>query len=236
MTGRGSPNAQMLPARRPSVGRNISRVGLALVLAFGVLAVGAGYWQVIMASPFSSASDNPAVIAAARNVVRGVIRDRDGAVLATSRKDSHGEPYRVYVDDTVSPVIGYASRQFGTAGLERAYDGQLTGITRPDPLRDLLKKFDPNPYDPRPSRCPCRSRFSGPQSRASARTSAPSSCSTRGPAKCSQWPRPRRSTRTGWPTRRRRRGPSRPFEAMRATRCCPAPRRACTPPVRCSRS
>ena len=148
VTGRGSPNAQMLPARRPPVGRNISRVGLALVLAFGVLAVGAGYWQVIMASPFSSASDNPAVIAAARNVVRGVIRDRDGAVLATSSKDSHGEPYRVYVDDTVSPVIGYASRQFGTAGLERAYDGQLTGITRPDPLRDLLKKFDPNPYDP----------------------------------------------------------------------------------------
>jgi peptidoglycan glycosyltransferase len=148
VTGRGSPNAQMLPARRPTVGRNISRVGLALVVAFGVLAVGAGYWQVIMASPFSSASDNPAVIAAARNVVRGVIRDRDGAVLATSRKDSHGEPYRVYVDDTVSPVIGYASRQFGTAGLERAYDGQLTGITRPDPLRDLLKKFDPNPYDP----------------------------------------------------------------------------------------
>jgi peptidoglycan glycosyltransferase len=96
----------------------------------------------------SSAPDNPAIIAAQRNVVRGRILDRDGTVLASSRKDRNGEPYRVYVDASIANVVGYASRQFGTSGLERAYDAQLTGITRSDPLRDLLKKFDPNPYDP----------------------------------------------------------------------------------------
>ena len=42
----------------------------------------------------------------------------------------------------MSPVIGYASRQFGTAGLERTFDAQLTGFVRSDPVRDLLKKFD----------------------------------------------------------------------------------------------
>src|SRR5512132_3033279 len=111
----------LAPVRRP-VGRNVSRVGLALGLAFAVLAGGAGYWQVIEAQPLSNAPDNPAVIAAARNVVRGRILDRDGVVLATSKKDKNGEPYRVYVDDTVAPVVGYASRQFGTAGLERSFD------------------------------------------------------------------------------------------------------------------
>src|SRR5690349_3859566 len=144
----GSPNAPILPSRRAPVGRNISRVGLALRLAFAVLASGAGYWQVIMASSYSSAPDNPAVIAAQRNVVRGRIHDRDGTVLASSKKDKNGEPYRVYADDSIASVVGYASRQFGTAGLERAYNAQLTGLTRSDPLRDLLKKFDPNPYDP----------------------------------------------------------------------------------------
>src|SRR6476660_4189733 len=101
MTGSGSPNSPLLPSRRQPIGRNIARVGLALGLAFAVLAAGAGYWQVIMASAYSSAADNPAVIAAARNVVRGVIRDRDGAVLATSKLDRNGEPYRVYADDSL---------------------------------------------------------------------------------------------------------------------------------------
>jgi len=148
VTGRGSPNAALLSSRRAPIGRNISRVGPALGLAFAVLAGGAGYWQVLEASTLSSAADNPAVIAAARNVVRGRILDRTGTVLATSKKDKNGEPYRVYVDNTIAPVVGYASRQFGTAGLERAYNAELTGITLADPLRDLLKKFDPNPYDP----------------------------------------------------------------------------------------
>ena len=88
------------------------------------------------------------VIAAVRNAVRGRILDRDGTVLATSRKDKNGEPYRVYVDDTISSIVGYASLRFGTAGLERTYDAQLTGLTSSDPLRELLRKFDPNPSDP----------------------------------------------------------------------------------------
>ena len=138
----------LLPPRRPPVGRNVTRVGIALGLAFAVLAAGAGYWQVIVASSLSSAPDNPAVIAAARSVVRGRILDRHGTVLASSKKDANGEPYRVYVDDTIAPIVGYASRQFGTSGLERAYDQQLSGLVDTDPLREFLKKFDPNPGDP----------------------------------------------------------------------------------------
>jgi penicillin-binding protein A len=134
-------------SRRP-VGPNIARVGLALAVAFGALAAGAGYWQVVRAGPLSSARDNPAVVAAQRQALRGRIVDRDGTVLADNRRDQNGEPYRIYRDPVMSPVIGYASRQFGTAGLERAYDAALLGAVRPDPVSDLLKKFEQNPFDP----------------------------------------------------------------------------------------
>jgi peptidoglycan glycosyltransferase len=123
-------------------------VGVALGLAFSVLAVAAGYWQVYRASTLSAAADNPAVIAAARRVVRGQITDRDGTVLATSKRDKNGEPYRVYADPATSSVIGYASRRYGTAGLERAYDSELTGLTSADPVQQLLRKFDSDPDDP----------------------------------------------------------------------------------------
>ncbi|HET7027490.1 MAG TPA: hypothetical protein VFI28_07350, partial [Candidatus Limnocylindrales bacterium] len=111
-------------AHRPVRG-NVARVGAVLAVAFSVLAAGAGYWQVYRASDLSDAPDNPVVVAAQRSVPRGSIVDRDGVTLASNRKDANGEPYRVYRDTSMSPVIGYASRFFGTAGLERSYDAQL---------------------------------------------------------------------------------------------------------------
>jgi peptidoglycan glycosyltransferase len=128
---------------------NVARVGLVLAISFGALAGGAGYWQVIRATQLSNAPDNPAVVAAARRAIRGEIVDRDGAWLARSnQKDANGEPYRTYRSPVISPVVGYSSRLFGSAGLERTYNAQLVGLARPDPVADLLKKFDPNPYDP----------------------------------------------------------------------------------------
>ena len=137
----------MAVPRRP-VGGSVARVGLAIAIAFGGLAAGAGYWQVVQAPPLSAAPDNPAVVAAARQVLRGPILDRDGTVLASNERDRNNEPYRVYKDPVMSPVIGYASRLFGSAGIERAYEAQLTGLTRPDPVQDLLKKFEADPTDP----------------------------------------------------------------------------------------
>ena len=133
--------------RRP-VSRSITHVGLTLTIAFGVLAGWAGYWQVFRSPDLATAADNPGVIAAARNVVRGKIVDRDGKVLATTKRDANGDPYRVYPERSVSAVVGYASRRFGTAGLERSYAAELIGLSNPDPIRNLLKKFETDPSDP----------------------------------------------------------------------------------------
>lgn len=134
-------------ARRP-VARNIANVGVAMSLAFGVLAAGAGYWQVIRSQDLSTAPDNPAVAAAAKSVVRGEIVDRDGNVLASNKKNPAGGFYRLYADRAIAPVVGYASQRYGSAGLERSFGAELTGLSDPDPIRNLLKKFQADPYDP----------------------------------------------------------------------------------------
>ncbi|MDP9483450.1 MAG: hypothetical protein M3P84_09530, partial [Chloroflexota bacterium] len=103
------------------IGRGVVRLGLVLLVAFAILAGGAGYWQVVRSADLVGRPDDPLLIAAARNIVRGEIRDRAGEVLATSKRDANKEPYRVYPSKAVAPVIGYASRLYGTAGLERAY-------------------------------------------------------------------------------------------------------------------
>jgi peptidoglycan glycosyltransferase len=135
--------------RLAPLGHTIGHVGLALTVAFAGLALGAGYWQVIRSPDLSRAADNPAVIAAARNVVRGTIVDRDGKTLASNKRNPDtGEPYRVYANRDFSTVIGYASADFGTAGLERSWNAELTGVSNRDPIGDLLRKFQTDPYDP----------------------------------------------------------------------------------------
>ena len=133
--------------RRPIAG-NIFRTGMAITLAFAILALGAGYWQVVEAQRLSTAPDNPAVIALARRVLRGPIVDRDGRWLAQSTRDKNGETRREYRDDALSHVLGYASRQYGTTGLERAYNAELIGLSGSDPFGGLLRKFGSTPSEP----------------------------------------------------------------------------------------
>ena len=148
--GRTPPSAGSRSGAGPKpLGRTIGHVGLALTVAFAGIALGAGYWQVLRSPDLSRAPDNPSVIAAARNVVRGAIVDRDGKVLASNKRSAAtGEPYRVYADRAFSTVIGYASTDFGTAGLERSWNAELTGVSNGDPIGDVLRKFRSDPYDP----------------------------------------------------------------------------------------
>jgi peptidoglycan glycosyltransferase len=138
----------LLLGRRVPIGTALGRIGLALALAFGGLALGAGYWQVLRSTDLSRSADDAAVIAASRHVLRGTITDRDGVVLASNKRDKNGEPYRVYASPALSGVLGYSSRQWGNTGLERAWEAQLTGVASADPLFDLTRKFRSDPADP----------------------------------------------------------------------------------------
>ena len=135
-------------AARQPLGRTTIHVAIVLSVAFSVLALAAGYWGVVAAPDLVSSPNDAAVIAAARTVPRGLIKDRNGTVLASNKKDANGEQYRVYAGRAISQVVGYASPFYGRAGLERAYDAELTGLAG-DPLSDAFAKFGADRYDPK---------------------------------------------------------------------------------------
>ncbi len=135
-------------SRRRPLGRTIVHVAIVLSLAFGTLAGAGGYWAVIKAPELVRSPLDPAVIAAARTVPRGIIRDRDGETLARNEEDANGELYRVYRSAAVSHVVGYASSRYGRAGIELAFDAELSGLAG-DPVEDALRKFGTDPYDPK---------------------------------------------------------------------------------------
>jgi peptidoglycan glycosyltransferase len=135
-------------AARQPLGRTTIHVAIVLSVAFAVLAIAVGYWGVVAAPGLVSSPNDAAVIAAARTVPRGLIKDRNGVILASNKKDANGEQYRVYAGRAISQVIGYASPLYGRAGLERAYDAELTGLAG-DPLSDAFAKFGADRYDPK---------------------------------------------------------------------------------------
>jgi penicillin-binding protein A len=134
--------------RRRPLGRTIVHVAIVLALSFGVLAGAGGYWAVLRSDELARSPYDPAVIAASRTVPRGRIVDRHGTTLARNQKDANGELFRVYRGTAASQVVGYASTRFGRAGLELAYDAELSGLAG-DPFTDAMRKFATNPYDPK---------------------------------------------------------------------------------------
>jgi penicillin-binding protein A len=134
-------------ARRP-LGRTTIHVAIVISIGFALLAVAAGYWGVVAAPDLANSPNDAAVIAASRTVPRGAIKDRTGKVLASNKKDANGEQYRVYAGRAISQVVGYASSLYGRAGLEKAYDAELTGLAG-DPLSDAFAKFGADRYDPK---------------------------------------------------------------------------------------
>jgi peptidoglycan glycosyltransferase len=129
--------------RDPVMGRSVGRTMIAAMLAVGVVAAGATWWQVVRAPDLTADPSDASNIAASRNIVRGIIRDRDGRVLAASRRSEDREPYRVYASDSTTGVVGYASQRYGAAGLELTFDAELSGRRDPNPMNAILDRLDP---------------------------------------------------------------------------------------------
>ncbi|HUG47748.1 MAG TPA: penicillin-binding transpeptidase domain-containing protein [Candidatus Limnocylindria bacterium] len=135
-------------ARPAPVAASLLRLSLAVLLAYGGLAGGLAYWQVVEAQRLSSDPQNPLVLAAARQAPRGSILDATGTILARNVQGSGREPLRQYPVPEAAPVVGYSSPIYGTSGLERAYDAQLTGLRSLRQGDELFRKFRAQPYDP----------------------------------------------------------------------------------------
>ncbi len=132
----------------PGIGSGLLRVGLVICLAYALIAVGAGWLQVVQAGPLTLDPRNPLQLAAERSTPRGRILDARGVVVADNVRAQEGVRRRRYPHPAMAPITGYKSPTFGTAGLERTYDRQLAGLDQPGPGSELLRKFRSRPYDP----------------------------------------------------------------------------------------
>lgn len=104
---------------------HVYRLALFFVVGFLVLSGALVYWQVIRAADIGQGPSNPRTVEAARNVVRGKILDRNGAVLAESAAAPGGA--RHYTLNSLSNVIGYDSVRYGRADLEASFNAYLDG-------------------------------------------------------------------------------------------------------------
>lgn len=136
------------PSSAPPLGRGILHLALAIAVAYVGLGLGLGYWQGLQAGNLTRDPGNPLAIVAERSGIRGRILDSRGVVLAQDGLAPDGSRIRVYPQPLAAPVVGYASPIFGTAGVERAFNAQLTGLASPSPLAEMLRKFGSSPYQP----------------------------------------------------------------------------------------
>lgn len=126
----------------PPIGRTVVRLAVALMVLYGGLGLGIGFWQTVEAEALTTDSFNPLVIQE-REASRGQILDARGVVVAEMDGGR-----RVYRNDNLAHIVGYASRRFGTAGLERTYDAELIGLATGS-AADLFRKFRRDRFTPR---------------------------------------------------------------------------------------
>jgi peptidoglycan glycosyltransferase len=123
--------------------RRIRRLGIFMVLCFVVLFVQLNNIQIVKANKLANASNNPRVLAVARNDARGDILSADGVVLASSVPSNgyykYQRVYNPYTAELFSQIVGYDSIIYGQTGVEAEYDSYLQTHTRPaKSLGDLL--------------------------------------------------------------------------------------------------
>ncbi len=123
--------------------RRIRRLGLFMLLCFIVLFVQLNNIQILKAHSLATSSNNPRILALARNDPRGDILSADGVVLASSVPSNgyykYQRVYNPYTAVLFSQIVGYDSLIYGKTGIEDEYDSYLESHTRPaTTLRDLL--------------------------------------------------------------------------------------------------
>ncbi len=114
--------------------REINRLLLGVLIAFGAVALAALYWAVAGADTILLRGDNPRLVEAEARLIRGDLVDRTGQVMVTSETLANGNAARRYLYPETNSVLGYASLRYGVSGAEAAYNTLLRGDDLPRSL------------------------------------------------------------------------------------------------------
>ncbi|MFN8520006.1 MAG: penicillin-binding protein 2 [Chloroflexota bacterium] len=124
------------------------RVAGVLFVGYLAIVLGAGWWQLAQAGPLTDDPRDPLRAWVDRNVARGRILDSRGTVVAGNSTDDDGTRIRRYRYPAMATITGYQSALLGTAGLERSYDAQLSGMDGLTAGGGALRKLRDDPYRP----------------------------------------------------------------------------------------
>ncbi len=124
--------------------RSIKSLYLALAGGFVLLFVMLGYWQVVAAGGLNERADNPYQFEKQRLVDRGRIISADKVVLAesvayTQKRKKYFKRYYPQ-GDLAAQVVGYATPQQGSTGLESQYNQYLAGSYGAGAILDKLRE------------------------------------------------------------------------------------------------
>ncbi len=113
---------------RRALSKRLTVLGCFFTALFALLIGNLAYIQVVRADDIQSMSTNSHTIARRAYIDRGSILTSDGVILAESVRQSDGTYTRSYPQGTLAAhTVGYISTQYGSTGIEAAYDDVLTG-------------------------------------------------------------------------------------------------------------
>lgn len=122
--------------------QGLRRVALGLAFSFLVLSLGLVYWQVWRADALRDNPANRRLILLEERVKRGGIFDRNGETLAQTQQTG-GKKARVYPKGEIfEPLLGYATLQHGSDGLEGALGDWLLGVRDATFTQQLQQVFN----------------------------------------------------------------------------------------------
>jgi peptidoglycan glycosyltransferase len=119
-----------------AIARRLSRLLVAILLAFGAIALALSYWSVVRATALAERPDNPRLVEAEFRVQRGRILDRNNVILAENTGPANAQ-VREYPVAEAGPAVGHYSLRYGATGIEASYNELLRGDDRPVAERAL---------------------------------------------------------------------------------------------------
>ncbi|MBN1248062.1 MAG: FtsW/RodA/SpoVE family cell cycle protein [Anaerolineae bacterium] len=146
-TAHRSPLALSLgPSAARPLRKSAAALGQVLMLLLGSVALVTGVWSIVRADDLQQYPTNPRYVLSEARIQRGKILDRRETVLAGIEVDDDGYVTRTYPVAEAAAVVGYATLEYGTSGIEAACDARLRGeIDRSawHSVRDELLHVDP---------------------------------------------------------------------------------------------
>jgi peptidoglycan glycosyltransferase len=129
------------------MGRRIRWLGLIMIVCLAAVIVQLVNIQLVRGPALRQSAANPRNASKIYNNKRGNIYAADGTLLAQSVRSSSASPFlylRKYPQGSLySQVVGYASKFYGTAGIENQYNQQLTLHTLPAQTLSQALGFEP---------------------------------------------------------------------------------------------